>query len=477
MYSVSTQLNPRPYNTYNNFDDGLGCKIIQTKIKNENDDISSYEIKRFDINDIEDKILEKIRKSINNKDLLNNSELNKDKKKELDNEYIIINNNDKIKKKSIVNTISNDDIKLLILNNGKKINVLLTRLGEKDIKEIKELLAIFNYSKIEFLDLDNKIKIILNNIENFNKLKYIGFINNENSINYKIHNSNSFNKEDLIKKIENICSFIDNYGELLDDKEYDFSNNEKECEKTNALKYISSKNNLYLPYDESSHYYHTVNDTPNDIIVSQNINDEIKNSSFIILFNNITKEYRLIDNTYDIKNKFQNDNTYDNPNWYLDFFLYKNKNINTLLKQINIDIIKFMTHDKYDCENIKDTVININYENIGEIENNIKDYCDNLSHCSSMEYLKKLITNEYDISSNPKDIIQFTDIYNHLLSKIQSCSDDNKKAIKHILPYVLSICQLKKKRTSKGMMWFGMRLKQTKKKKCPLNSTCMIGSK
>ena len=178
--------------------------------------------------------------------------------------------------------------------------------------------------------------------------------------------------------------------------------------------------------------------------------DIIEKNSFIVFFNNETKEVRIIE--------------HENRPWYSDFIYNENNPLNTLLAPLNINFIKFIHFDRSALNKIKNNILQQQYETIKDIYDEISEYCSRLNDISSIESIKNVLFENFEISNERKETIQFTNIYNSLIEIIkknnrEEFNDEKAKEIKYILPYLFENIGMRKKRTSKGMMWYGIREK------------------
>lgn len=362
--------------------------------------------------------------------LINNFEKNGSYENNKTQEHILINNENIIVDNT--NIKNPDNLSLLSLTNNEEKMLILTELKDSEIEPIQWILKLFNYT-YKFIELDSNLKNKIK--ENVKNLKYINYLCENGTLNSKLDLDNS---EDINKKFLDVCKFLQEYGNILN-----IEKDENIDEKTNNKNSDWSIDNV-KPYNCAEDFtfepYYT------------NILNLIRKNSFIVFFNIVTKKYVLIEYTD------------DNAEWYTNFVLNKNKYKHTILKKLNLDIIKFIHHDNTDKQYIIQSIRNGIYDNIKDIETHIKEYIDNLDDFTSIEFLKKTLKTEYDISCNVEYIVQFTNIYNNIINIIKkkfdtNCTPEQEKKIKYILPHVLEMIGLKKKRTSKGMMWYGLNSK------------------
>jgi hypothetical protein len=355
-------------------------------------------------------------------------------KKNIVNKFVLINN------KSIITVNDTNYDKVLIIKNEKGVNTLLTKLTDENIRSIENILELFN-CKYDLITLSNET------IDNINKNKklliYMGIISEYGEINIKYPDIShgDITKIVIENEISEICKFIEKYSYALDRKiETDnlYNNDTPICESDNSL----SDGPTFKPYN-----YEDINFDYQSKL--QFVNKLIRDNSILILYNKLTSEFKIIDCDK------------DNEEWYSNIML--DKNICNVLNKVNIDVIKFIYYDKLEKDELKTCVINQTYKDSCEIEDEINNHIENIINISSINNLKKIIRENYRISNDIKNLIQFTNVYDKIIEIIkidnkEDCTGEKEKEIKYILPHVLNDIGLKKKRTSKGMMWYGLNL-------------------
>lgn len=367
----------------------------------------------------------------------------------------------------------NDSNPLKILHIHKDENdiLLVTDLNDSDISSVSNIFKLLNYD-FEFIPLQGSIEKSLS--INIKYLQKINYISENGALNVKSKIYESITEKTVNDELQNICSFVEKYGYIIDDdvviKDTDTKGNDVGNDVVIKHTDIKDNNELSfnnkikcgtpaLPYIDNTELSYTIisNDDYNDYNENKDITkirfleEIVKSNSFIIVFNNTTKEHNLLE-----YNDFKN-------NWYLDFICSKNFDIQQTFKKLNFDIIKFICRDNSVKEDIKELIKTNLYSNTKEMQTDIHEYIKKITDISSIEYLKRSIKNNYEITNNVKNLIQFTSIFDYIIKIIkqkEDCSNEKIKQIKYILPYVLEILGLKKKRTSKGIMWYGLEIKK-----------------
>lgn len=447
MYSNTTPKDKHPTQKdvdYNTYSQGNDLTLIQNNSLN---NISCLE--KLD-DEIKEKMYNKLNYSIDN-----GLHFINDKNKRLNDIFVIINSynfNINTYKCSGINSFS----KLLHIHKDENDILLVTDLNDSNISSISNIFKLLNY-EFEFIPLQSSIEKSLS--INRKYLQKINYISENGVLNVKSKIYESKTEKTANDELQNICSFVENYGYILDDDDVgnDLSNNNI-ANKNFTTPYIIKEycGPPIVPYINNTELSYTVlsNDDYNenkDITKIRFLEEIVKSNSFIIVFNNTTKEHNLLE-----YNDFKD-------NWYLDFIWSKNFDIQQTFKKLNFDIIKFICCDNLVKTDIKELIKTNLYSNTNEIQNDIHEYIKKITDISSIEYLKRSIKNNYEITNNVKNLIQFTCIFDYIIKVIkhkEDCSDEKIKQIKYILPYVLEILGLKKKRTSKGIMWYGLEIKK-----------------
>lgn len=440
--------NALDFTNYNTYSQGNDLTLIQNNSLN---NISCIE-------NLEDEIKENMYNKLNYT-VDNGLHFINDENKRLNDIFVIINSynfNINTYKCSGINSFS----RLLHIHKDENDILLVTDLNDSNISSISNIFKLLNY-EFEFIPLQDSIeKSLSTNIKYLQKINYIsenGVLNVKSKI-YESKTEKTANDE-----LQNICCFVENYGYILDDDDVgnDLSNNNV-ANKIFIGPYICKKycGPPIVPYIDNTELSYTFisNDDYNDdynenkdITKIRFLEEIVKSNSFIIVFNNTTKQHNLLEYN-DFKDK-----------WYLDFIWSKNFDIQQTFKKLNFDIIKFICCDNLVKTDIKELIKTNLYSNTNEIQNDIHEYIKKITDISSIEYLKRSIKNNYEITNNVKNLIQFTCIFDYIIKVIkqkEDCSDEKIKQIKYILPYVLEILGLKKKRTSKGIMWYGLEIKK-----------------
>jgi len=343
--------------------------------------------------------------------------------------------------------------KLIVISNNASRMAFFTQVTNDDITSVNDILKIFQYT-CNFIELDSEIADKIKN--NIKYLRYLGYINDNNTVTLDDNKYLSIDelKENILSKLDDIFKYIKTYGSILPIN-------------------IKEKQPIILGLDEDKIEKDKPNFIPQPIHVSQNctieqamntyishgiftddykkiqfITTTIGKGSILILRNNITGELKII----------EPNNTANS--WIINFVI--NKNLGAILGELNISKLSLIyLNDTFNKNELMWNIMNDTYNSIGEISEEIETYIDSVSNISSIQYLKNKIKELYKLSTDVKDVIQFTDIYDAIIKDLQyhhtkDSTVENLKNIKHMLPYILSEIGLKKKRSSKGIMWYGL---------------------
>ncbi len=214
------------------------------------------------------------------------------------------------------------------------------------------------------------------------------------------------------------------------------------------------------------------------------IEENIESSPFYY-FNNADSQKKL-DETTDFGSSINNQEfSENNVSLYSEFKpLYKMLDVTSLFhiyfnNQFNTIIIVYEKDDliatsEYYSKLFPELIsiykekINLQqYKKLNELTTNIfinldeaKNTINNLLHPTddikmSINDVKELILTHFNIDTEPKHCIKFTNIYNIIIAKIQT-KDNYVNYIKRVLPTVLADLNLQKKRLSDGMYWYGL---------------------
>jgi len=363
--------------------------------------------------------------------------------------------------------------KMFILKLYNSINNLtfINYLNETDLQSIKHILQLFDY-KYKSFEIDISLSTsISHNIDFIRKIGYLqnnGYVNENSSLSKLDYTEDTFHNR-VMSEIKDITQFCNKYNWLnvnediaTDDivikHDNVLINNIKSLVSDNLIGFNESidcmdnvliNNIKSLDSDNLIGFNESIDCMANDASAETSI--YIRKHSLVVFFNNITKELVIVEN-----NKINN-------GWYSKFVSCTNKSA-AILKTLNIEFIKFIHSDSTIKEHIIDIIKSQEYDSLNDIEETINEYCDKLTDISSIYSIKNVLHNNFKITNNTNKKVQFTDILNMVNDIIKKNNEklwtiEKFKEIKYILPYVLDNIGLKKKRSSKGIMWYGIEQK------------------
>jgi len=247
-------------------------------------------------------------------------------------------------------------------------------------------------------------------------------------------------------------------------------------------KQISTFNNNYVHKDVKKNVKQNVKQNVNQDVkhnVKQNVNQDVKHNVLIFKQKYINNQNVIDGIKYSEENVSKNENICFNIKNSDDIFinnLLHNENYNKLYIYFNnhfnevhinsdkIDLLYFpeleiiceIKGNEESLTSLRTKINEINFIHIKQVQNFIDFYTIQQTEDTLEKEIEKFITENYNLTSDIEDKIQFTNLYNIIVKNFEK---EHHILIKNLLPKILKHLKLYKKRFGQGMFWFGLKLK------------------